>query len=34
MFDFIYSAKNIKNIILFVNDNDFITKKKRYCKLQ
>ena len=27
MFDFTYNAKNIKNIIFFVNNSDFITKK-------
>ena len=33
MFDFIYNAKDIENIIFFVNNSDFITKKKRCCKL-
>ena len=28
MFDFIYSAKNTKDVIFLVNDSDFITKKK------
>ena len=28
MFNFIYNAKNIKDTIFFVNNNNFITKKK------
>ena len=28
MFNFIHDAKNIKNAMFFVNNNNFITKKK------
>ena len=34
MFDFIHNAKNIENVMFFVNNNDFAAKKKRCCKLQ
>ena len=27
MFDFIYNAKDIENIMFFVNNNNFVTKK-------
>ena len=28
MFDFIYNAKDVENIMFLVNNNNFITKKK------